>query len=265
MNKQKLQGAFSKIHASDDLSRKVLSVEKDQKKVGFAWRPAVRVATAAALMVAILIGAVVFWPVEDSHEPGIIAVPGVMKVYACDSSAMDSIKLEDYQLIEGNEPSYKTAWSPYISLLTGGVTLTLVVDEESLSDCEITYDLSVNYGELYLGVFGDSSGECLDVSRCKAGVAKNGETISWTGHDLLGAIPTEKSFEDFLAEIQGVYLNVIIKADGKIIGYTVLEMVCTNVDLHLFQVALIDSCYFPKVEGKYQNISEEYVQELMNK
>ena len=65
MNKQELQGALSKIHASDDLIKEVLSVEMKHKKEVNIRRITWRVAAIAAA-VAILITAVALWPADEN-------------------------------------------------------------------------------------------------------------------------------------------------------------------------------------------------------
>ena len=195
----------------------------------------------------------------------IIETAGVLKLYACDAKNMDSIQREEYLLIEGMEPSYKTAWSPLVNLLTPGVTLTLVVDEESLLEHEITYNVAVNYGELQDSIYNVKQQMSEDGKHIwgKKHVAKNGETIRWGGDELYFDRPQGMSLEDMLASIERIHLDIIVRADDNIVGYAVLEMICTNVDMCIFNAVLVDSGYFPKVDGEFQNVTEEYVRELI--
>lgn len=237
------------------------------KRVLPSWK---KVAAVAAV-VALLIGAVFFWPVEVKTEDGqIVAVPGVLKVYACESKDMDTLFAEEYQLIEGVEPSYKTAWSPIINLLTRGVTLTLLVEEETLIGHQITYDVSVNCGELYGDVFHEKYREEGDpIGRenwdnafwGKHGVGENGETIHWMGDELYFDRDPKISLEEAIEKVGRIHLDIIIKADGNIVGYAVLEMICTNLNLCIFNAVLVDSKFYPKVDGAFQNVAEEYVRE----
>lgn len=237
------------------------------KRVLPSWK---KVAAVAAV-VALLIGSLFFWPSGGKTDNGqIVAVPGVLKVYACESKDMDTISVEEYQLIEGMEPSYKTAWSPIVNLLTRGVTLTLRVDEETLTGHTITYDVSVNCGELYGDVFhekyreeGDPIGkENWDNAFWgKHGVGENGETIHWMGDELYFDRDPKISLEEAIETVGRIHLDIIIKADGNIVGYAVLEMICTNLNLCIFNAVLVDSKFYPKVDGAFQNVTEEYVRE----
>lgn len=248
-----------------------------------------RVAAAAAV-VALVIGlTAMLW--TDRTEPGeqmgmptvgttvvpsmpttpkgyeLVKMMNVLKVYACEAKDMENVQLEEYLLIEGMGPSYKTMWSPILNLISSGITLTLVVDEESLMMHEITYDLSVNYGELSDSIYNIKNETGYDDKQVwgKTHTAVNGETIRWDGDELYFDRPQGMSFEEILAEIERIHLDIIIKADGNIVGYAVLEMICTNTKMCVFHAALVDSGYFPKVDGVFQNVSEEYVRELIEK
>lgn len=82
-----------------------------------------------------------------------------------------------------------------------------------------------------------------------------------------------------------VYTKIVIYCKGHIIGYAVVYYNRLNTDawaqihpemeefyadldkpvpVNVFYCALIESVSFPKVDGKYQDISEEYVHERMN-
>lgn len=287
MRKQELKEAFSKLHASDDVVTEVLDLNKNNK--GHARHIWVRVAAAAAA-VALVIGLAALWPEEETPgaqlgtptegttvatEPSatmqktFFAAPGILKVYAGDVKNMDAIQKEEQLLIE-MEPSYKTAWSPIVNLLCAGVRLTLVVDEESLLEHEITYDISVNYGELCDTVDNINAVPGHDGTQVwgKTHVAVNGEAICWDGGELLDLMSKEEDLfenkvEDLLTQIDEIYMRIIIKADGNIVGYTLIEMVCTNVNLCLFNAMIVESGCFPKVDGEFQNVTEEYVRDLV--
>ena len=238
MNKQELQGAFSKIHASDDLSRKVLSVEKDQNKVGFAWRPAVRVATAAALMVAILIGAIVFWPVEDSQEPGIIAVPGVMKVYACELDDADAETLQKKELTN-DWNYYQMITNP---LLSGRfcMPMTFKIPEDYFGDHEVEFEILSDYEDLFQNVW-----------------VKNGESIlldSWSLSDVMRLIYSE------VGDGGEFYLDIVIRADGNVVGYGVVSFCFCGPVSYAYEFSTV--CY-PMQDGQFQDVSMEYVLEQM--
>lgn len=281
MKEYKMTEALNGI--SDEL---LLEAAQMTKKRSNPAGKLLRVAAIAAA-VAILITAVALWPKGEGAgsqlevptvstmpttqlptEPTqkeIVATAGVLKLYACESKDLDSLCLEEYQLIEGMEPSYKTMWSPVLNLISAGITLTLVVNEESLSMHKITYDLSVNYGELTDSIYNIKNETGSDGKQVwgKTHIAVNGETVRWSGDELYFDRPQGMSFEEYYAGLESVHLDIIIKADGNIVGYAVVEMICTDVKLCIFQAALVDSGYFPKQDGAFQNVTEEYVRELI--
>lgn len=294
MRKDQLQEAFSQLHASDELVMEVLDLKQVSKQNKPVWRIVARVAAMAAA-VAIVVAAWLLWPEEETPGAQLgtptegttvtptmptevppetlpktyYAAPGILKVYAGDVKNMDAIQKEEQLLIE-MEPSYKTAWSPIVNLLCAGVRLTLVVDEESLLEHEITYDISVNYGELCDTVDNINAVPGHDGTQVwgKTHVAVNGEAICWDGGELLDLMSKEEDLfenkvEDLLTKIDEIYMRIIIKADGNIVGYTVIEMVCTNVNLCLFNAMIVESGCFPKVDGEFQNVTEEYVRDLV--
>lgn len=206
-------------------------------------------------------------PPTEPPQKEIVATVGVLKLYACESKDLDSLCLEEYQLIEGMEPSYKTMWSPVLNLASSGITLTLVVNEESLLMHKITYDLSVNYGELSDSIYNIKDEMGYDGNQVwgKVHTGVNGETVRWKGDELYFGRPQGMSFEEYIAEIERVHLDIIIKADGNIVGYAVVEMICSDAKVCIFNAALVGSGYFPKQDGAFQNVTEEYVRELIEK
>ena len=300
MRKQEIQEAFSQLHASENLVKEVIAMKSEKKNNGRVRPMMIRAAVCAALVAAIVLTALLW----DGGQPGeqmgmptvgttaatglpttlpdvptaptqgyeLVKMSGVLKVYACEAKDMDNIQREEYLLIEGTEPSYKTAWSPIVNLLTRGVTLTLRVEEKSLSMHELSYEVSVNCGELYGDVFhekyreeGDPIGkENWDNAYWgKQGIGENGETIHWTGDELFFGRESETTLEEAIEKAGRIHLDIIVKADGNIVGYVVLEMICTNTKVCIFNAVLVDSGYFPKVDGEFQNVTEEYVRELI--
>ena len=251
MNKQELQGAFSRLHASEGLMKEVLSVENENKRTWDVRRTLWRVAAVAAA-VAILATALVFWPVND--EPEIIAVPGVLKVYACELEDMDSVQIAEYALIEG-DTSYKSAWCPYINLICGGITLSFLTEDESLEEHKITYDISANYGEIVFDGYQDQT------PSSKSGTIDNGGWILWTGYEVMKLHSREDTTDMVKEKTGGVYLDAIIKADGNIVGYAVFEIVCTFPNFPVYNAVLLHSVFYPKVDGEFQMVTDEYVAE----
>lgn len=249
MNKQELQGAFSKIHASDELIKEVLSVEKEQKKVGFTWRRGLRLAATAATLVAIFFGAMAFWSGEtEPDEPGIVAVPGVMKVYAAE---WELTEIEDTAIecpIEGIVDSNLPIWTPFSSVAGFGIPLTLCVPESLWGDVKISFDVSAEYG-YFLDQKIDAKNLGSDIT------IDNREKVHWRGNSIF-------EIEEAVGEDGEFYADIIIRADGRIVGYGVIAFV--YVDGSCIAYSVVTRGY-PLVNGEYQNITEDLVMEEIEK
>ena len=234
------------------------------EKNGHRKARVLRVAAIAAVL-AILLTALSFWP---AREESYITGPGVLKVYACELEDKDEFQLAEYALIEGAEPSYQTLWSPHLNLTSMGITISLLVNEETLHDHDITFDVICEYGELstYMPtgnpwtpdsgsafVPGESVPPFERIELEKKATVNNNITLYWEGTGL------PYSSIEAMSKIGNVYVDVIIKADGNIVGYALLEMVYTNDVVPLFRSALKTSVYYPKVDGDFQKIDEAYV------
>lgn len=215
-------------------------------------RAIVRVASIAAVLALLLTWLLSPGNVKTDEDGNIISAPGILRAYACELDDMNAVQLAEYALIEG-ETSYKGAWSPRINLICEGIRLSFLVEDEMLEGHKITYDISVNYGEIEFGYKQE------DVTLGKNGTIDNGETICWTGYEVIRLHTMHDTTEEIKAKTGGVYLDVILKADGNVIGYAVFEIVCTLPELDLYHAVLQHSVFYPKVEGEFQTISAEYV------
>ena len=248
MNKQDLQQAFSAAHVPEDTLQAVLQREPTKKKGGH--RPLVWKLAACAAAMAILLTALLFWPAGSPGEgQQIVAIPGVMKVYACEMGDMDPVQLEEYRLVEGDISSYKSWWSPYVDLMSEGIAITVVLDEETTNDHEIAVSCATNFGTLVY------NREVLD----EKSFIPNGEVVWWDGLQR----SSEDAFRDIRNWKEPIYVDVIIRADGHIVGYAIVEIVCKDEQMLLYYSTLRKSVFYPKVDGQFQNISEEYIQKEM--
>lgn len=215
----------------------------------------VRVAACAAVL-ALLVTALL-WPAAPATKDGeIIAVSGVVKAYACELEDVDATRRAEYALIEGGDFSKISIWFPAAGLweVSRGITLSFLVDEEELQDHDITLEISTNLGELK----GCERKGYPDLG--KSTTVSNGETVYWTGHEILKEHDaTSETVAQTLDRLGGAYIDIIIKADGNIIGYAVVEIGVVRPDAHMYCSALKSSVYFPKADGEFQKITEEYV------
>lgn len=263
MNKQELQGAFSKIHASDELIKEVLSVEHENKTTWNVRRILWRVAAVAAA-VAILVTALVFWPAQDGTEkPAIIAMPGIIQAYACEASDPENgIVGIQHGLNIGANATQNTVLYPYMNS-SAGLGMTLKVEEEALQEHQISFDISCNSGALFIRerLYPSTGRYAYDMVDCGQNhTIRNGETFFWRRELPENYLP-EFSLQTMLEEENGLFLQVLIRADGNIVGFAVFEMICLDEQMLFYGVTMRESVYYPKVDGQFQMITEEYVQE----
>lgn len=218
----------------------------------------IRVAAMAATLAILLTAAL--WPREN--ENGIVTAPGILKAYAYEMKGSDKIditEMEGMELVDDSIPSYMAIYCPFMSVARG-VVITPVVAEESLKDAEITYEVTANYGELYGDFYSEkyTGGNKIQATREEAFLGKqasikNWETIYWEGKELLG--------EDSVALTEKVYVDMIIKADGNIVGYGIFEMDPWVEDGMVVGLTghLKHTVFYPLVDGEYQEITADYV------
>ena len=202
MNKQELHEAFSTIHASEDLMKEVLSVEMENRKRVNGWVLARR-AVACAAVLALLIGALLFWPGQTKTEDGeIIAAPGILKVYAheTETAAGDNVP-KQYEL-PGNERFLVAIWNPLISASNFGQSLEFEIPKDYFGTTEVTFKIS-------------SDEEGL----CKETILNNGDEFKFD----LSSIEYHSAMLNRLGKEDSFYLDIIIYADEKIAGYGVIS------------------------------------------
>lgn len=231
-----------------------------KKKSITMWRRA----TAAAVALVILVTALVLWPVND--EPEIIAMPGIIQAYACETSDPENGIVDiRHGLNIGANATQNTVLYPYMTSDTG-LGMTLKVEEKALLEHQISFDISCNYGVLYAmeesflsGLMG--FGYAM-VSHEQNLTIQNGEMFFWRRElpDDYFYDP-EFSLQAMLEGESGLYMQVLIRADGNIVGFTVFEMICMDQQMQFYGVTMRESVYYPKVDGQFQPITEEYVQE----
>lgn len=243
MNKQELHEAFSNIHASDALKKQVLSAEMENKKNRNGW-VLVRRAVACAAVLALLL-TMFFWPGEVETEDGkIIAAPGILRVYATDLENPDLEELEKYELKEGI--GGYGSYIPY-SNLTRGIPLLFQIPDGYFGEAEVTFSISADYGWFNDG--GNGSEKALAV--------KNGDRVWWTS----GAL---SEVQEIVDENGRFYGYVILYTEDMIVGYGVIDFYYFQPEDDVppvFSAIGFSTVCFPLVDGKFQNVTEEYVWE----
>lgn len=273
MNKQKLNGALSHIHASGDLKKEVLMM-KSKSKTDFR-QLARRLAVCAAAL-ALLIGTVFLWPASEENY---ITAPGVLVVRAYEAEAPTLSEEYSKVLEEGIILPPEYTWNNSISLVcpaTLGLPLTFSISEDVYLNMEITFEILVSGGDFesqdylskyidyFLGL--DDSVDSYDIFKVRYfgghSTISNNKTIYWRdmGHVFDDA---DREMHYVELELEQVFVDVIVRADDYIVGYAVIEI--RNVEEFTYSTRMIKSASFPKVDGNYQKVSEGFVKEQMER
>ncbi len=269
MNEYRLAEALGGV--SDGLVQEAVEVKKKNP-----WgRRLLRIAAAAAAVAILVTAAIGLWPRED----GIITKPGLLTItaYAADGTpfAVSS---------PNTVVPFSHYWAGVVSWVPG-CPITLSVSNEMYASDDITFDVSVDGGGYYIGEkesTGQMSGfyavlpEKFDVP--------NNSTIYWsTTYD-----PEDPLGPMFTDEIS--YTKLIIFDGEYIVGYAIFcfrNITWAEVSKNLsseekekweqqygfqedqltnsFRLEILDSVMFPMVDGEYQQITEEYVHQCIEK
>lgn len=243
MNKQELNRALSHIHASADLKKEVLAMKS---KPNPNFRLIAKRAAVCAAVLALLVGAVLFWPNESRSEDGqIVAVPGMLKAYACDirDVNLDKGELSQYEISNENK-IFIAQWNPLINASNFALPLTLQLSEDYFDTAEITFKLYAEYGG-----FSEKPGNHKNYRKQITVTEK--DFWYFGGNTLLDAMTD-------IGEGKNFYADILVYADGILVGYGVITFSFQGATC--YACGLTTVCY-PPVEGRFQNISEEYILE----
>lgn len=246
----------------DEMLLEAMEIKKKKNTGWTALRAAACLAVVVGLLLASLGG--------GASEP--VTMPGVLRVYACDSDDIAEDELEQYLLVEKLEQSYKTMWAEHIDIFSKGITINLQLDDDSLSESNIVIEVSTNLGELRGNhykekyyVEGDLKQSKENANFGKKGAIEPGETVYWTGFEVLRLYAVGekagKTREETLLETGGIFIEFIVRAENNVVGYAVMEIISVDYESAIFGIELRDSAYFPKVDGEYQNVMQKYLEE----
>ena len=237
MNKQDLQQAFSAVHVPEDTLQAVLQREATKKKGGH--RPLVWKLAACAAAIAILLTALLFWPAgSPGGDRQIVALPGVMKVYACE---MDSVAKEDLEkyAITDERGYFATIHIPGTSA-SFQIPISFVISEEYWGECEITFRTVSEYEGFFQNL-----------------TITNGNSVNLKSHEMANSVASVYNQVGANGEF---FVDIIVYADEKIVGYGVLSFCFVDGSCYAYQ--FFTEC-FPMVDGEMQDISMEYIQKEM--
>ena len=273
---EKMNAAMEQV--TDDY---LLEAEEYEKKSRPTW---VRFAAAAAVL-ALVIGALSFWPAGEQEY---VTGPGLLAIRA--NAAEVSEDIEEILLEEGIilPATFEYRIDTNVAEV---LPITLSIPADAYPNMDITFEVSTMDGiflkaepydpnaphnapgatvlDMIVGTF---YGQHFELP--------NNTSMEWT--------PAGLNYDYVVAELKkGVtfdqlqdekintcfsnnpsYMDIIIKADQKIVGYAVIEIREVNGVLGMwarnFTIEVLKIVSFPRINGKLQKVSEEYVLSQIN-
>lgn len=208
---------------------------------GWPGRWLQRCALAACLCAALALGILVRL---SSSE--VVTASGFLTVTAYAASSEEGQVLQ-----EGMELPLDYSWSPAMSSRPG-LPLELCAPDHP----EAAFAVSAEEGTLLLW-------ENAEIQYMETPLyAENGETIYWTSLSQAD----DGGFTTYTGRT--AYIRITIYEGEHIVGYAVVQIYAANQEedpLPAYRARLLQSVSFPRVNGGYQQITEEYVQAEMDR
>lgn len=218
---------------------------RSQKKLHI-WPRVVAAAAVLALLMTMLL------PESDKNT---VLEQNTLKVYACNIGGEENAKPEEETLLNGVSTS---PWYCFCdSFLSANTYLpfTLSFPNDYFPGEEITFDIYSDYADLWCYVQDDDSDVPTGLNSLHFGkyaTVANNHTILWTCDN---ADQLEESVGD-----QGCfYINIIIRANERIVGYGVIGLELSVEPIRTAKVVQCETVSFPLVAGEKQSVSDEYV------
>lgn len=221
-----------------------------------------RIAAMAAAL-AILITAVELWPADNEPQDlGFLTMPGVIKVYAYDMAG--GTELEDMKKFELTDGGNVTSGCLILGVSLakyGHLPLTFEVDDSQFEGADIKISINLNYGSFWKKNDEPRTDENINdyenyLLLGRNFTIQNGETIFWSPYD-----DREVTMKEVVSGDGGMFADVILYAECYPIGYMVIEIVEMQPTVYCARL-LVSHC-FPKVNGEYQNVTEDDIDNFL--
>lgn len=239
MNEYKLSDALENLPDGMIVSAMNAGASPGKRRRFAAMRVARRVGSGALAVVLLL---ALFLGLRLPGKAGIVTAPGVlvMTAYAGGADA------ESVVLSEGVEVT-----TDAFNQTTGGAEAKMLLLRLSLPEqygTDITFTAEPVNGYIYTV---DEAGKLVPEENA---VLANNASLYWVPN--IYAV----NWKD-----EGCFLQIVIRDGDNIIGYGLMEGSWSLEDgqLRATRATLLESVYYPKVDGAYQDVTLEYVQQQM--
>lgn len=114
---------------------------------------------------------------------------------------------------------------------------------------KITFDLSVNYGNLW-----ENDKSNWDTDYTEISIPNGYGGLRWR------LVNDYNGWRVQIPEDEAIFVEAVVRADGRIVGYGILEIGTDHeYDIKYCAMMRTEGVYFPMIDGELQNVSEEYV------
>lgn len=203
-------------------------------------------------------------PPTEPENTAIVVVAQTWRPFLEDATEFGEVNFNEvdaYHLLKCEFEGTNAVYGGLSSSLYWGIQFAPQLLEQNLRNADVTYDVRVNYGALSHLVETGNWKDSYTVDDGQHGVYPTDQTFSWKGHDLWGMTTDELGLPDVLVQVGGVWVDIVVKVDDNIVGCAVFEIVpYQNFGLTARYVC---SEYYPQVNGRYQNITEAFVQKRL--
>ena len=269
------------VTAPDDLTHAVLRIPQKQRRT--LPRP-LRLVAAAALA-ALVIGALAFWPAGEQEY---VTGPGLLAIRANASEVSEDV--EEILLEEGIvlPATFEYRIDTNVAEV---LPITLSIPADAYPNMDITFEVSTMDGiflkaepydpnaphnapgatvlDMIVGTFYGQHFELPNNTSMEW--TPTGLNYDYVVAELKNGIPLDKILATDQADCSfshnPSYIDIIIKADQKIVGYAVIEIREVNGILGMwardFTIEVLKIVSFPRINGKPQKVSREYVMDKL--
>ena len=185
-------------------------------------------------------------PIVPTQTQGyeLVMMSSVLKLYSYDKENVSDEELQKYEITDGIS-MYTPCWIEYTNARE--IKMKFCFPEDYYADAELKFQVVAPCG-YYMGV----KGKKVEIG--------NGEISSWRPGDDLQNMKE-------LYNPGAFYVYLLIYADDQPVGFGLLELSCLTTPGVPYAVTLrrFRTICYPLVDGQFQNVTEEYLWEQIEK